>query len=193
MFPVVMFQLSEPDQQFLLKIARESISEYLFGRAPRLPDVSGLLAEPRGAFVSLHKHSRLRGCIGNIHASAPLVRTVSECAITAAVGDPRFLPITLEELGDVDLEISVLSPMEKVENVDTIEVGRDGLLIVKRTARGLLLPQVASQYGWHRERFLAETCRKAGLRADDWKDGASIYRFTAHAFGDDRKQASAHI
>src|SRR5437762_3720209 len=184
-----MFQLSETDQQLLLKTARYSVHEYLSDRAPRLPDVkNGILSESRGAFVSIHKQQQLRGCIGNIHPSMPLIRTVSECAITAAVGDPRFLPLTVHELVQVDIEISILSPMERIENTAAIEVGRDGLLIIKRNARGLLLPQVAMNYGWTREKFLAETCRKAGLAAHDWKEGASIFRFTAHVFGEGRKQ-----
>ena len=186
-----MFQLSEADQQLLLKIARHSVYEYLSDRAPRLPsDVAGVLNEPHGVFVSLHQQGQLRGCIGNVHPSMSVLRTVSECAITAAVGDPRFLPLAIEELGDVDFEISILSPMERVENIETIEVGRDGLLIVKHSARGLLLPQVAANYGWTRERFLAETCRKAGLSPHDWKEGAAILRFTAHVFGESRKHTS---
>ncbi len=186
-----MFQLSETDQQLLLKTARSSIYEYLSDRAPRLPNVtSGVLTEPRGAFVSIHKDGQLRGCIGNVHPSMPLIRTISECAITAAVGDPRFLPVTLSELLQVDIEISILSPMEKIESIESIEIGRDGLLITKRNARGLLLPQVATSYGWSREKFLAETCRKAGLSPGDWKEDATIFRFTAHVFGESRRPTS---
>jgi AmmeMemoRadiSam system protein A len=180
-----MFQLNESDRQLLLKVARQSISDYLSGRAPHLPaEPVGALAEMRGAFVSLHINDRLRGCMGNIHPAMPLVKTVSECAITAAVGDPRFLPITLEELDEAELEVSVLSPLERVDNAESIVPGRDGLLISKGTARGLLLPQVASQYGWDRERFLSETCRKAGLQPNDWKSGATIYSFTVDAFAE---------
>ena len=108
-----MFQLSEPDQKQLLKIARESVLAYLSGRAPRFPEIAGALAETRGIFVSLHQNGELRGCIGNIHPTSPLYRTTADCAISAAVGDPRFVPLTMEELPRVDFEISVLSPMEK--------------------------------------------------------------------------------
>jgi len=189
-----MFQLSDTDQQLLLRIARESVFAYLSGRAPRFPHAAGgVLAETRGVFVSIHQQNELRGCIGNIHPATPLVRTVAECAISAAVADPRFKPLTIEELADSEFEISILSAMERVDRVDTIEVGRDGLLIIKNTFRGLLLPQVASRYGWSRERFLAETCRKAGLGAHEWKEGASVFRFTAHAFAEDRRQKSAHV
>ncbi len=187
-----MFQLSEPDQQILLKVARSSILEYLSDRAPRLPQTtSSVLNEPHGVFVSIHKRHELRGCIGNIHPSLSLVRTVSECAITAAVGDPRFLPMTIDELIEVDIEVSILSPMERIDTIDAIEVGRDGLLIIKHSARGLLLPQVGAERGWSREKFLAETRRKAGLGPGDWKDGATIFRFTAHVFGETQKQSQA--
>ena len=177
-----MFQLSESDQLALLKIAREYVLGYLAGRALRFPDATGPLTEVHGVFVSIHKHGELRGCIGNIHPAASLYRTTAECAIAAAVGDPRFMPMTMDELPQVHIEISVLSPMEKIDDVHKLEIGRDGILISKRGARGLLLPQVATAYGWDRERFLAETCRKAGLRSDEWKEGATIFRFSAHVF-----------
>ena len=111
-------------------------------------------------------------------------RTVSECAISAAVSDPRFGPITQQELPVIDFEISVLSSMQQVTDINEIEVGNHGLLISKRGYQGLLLPQVATAYGWDRETFLSETCRKAGLRYDDWKDGAIIRRFSAFVFGE---------
>ncbi len=186
-----MFQLSEPEQQLLLKIARQAVYTYLAGKAPRPPEItSGPLTEAHGVFVSLYDRAdgELRGCIGNIHPATALYRTTSDCAISAAVGDPRFMPLTMEELPKVDFEISVLSPMEKIEDVSRIEVGRDGIFINKKGARGLLLPQVATEYGWGRERFLAEVCRKAGLKADEWKEGASIFRFTAHVFGEKKLQ-----
>ena len=179
-----MFQLSDSDQAQLLRVARESVLAYLSGRAPRLPVLTGALADTRGVFVSIHQNGELRGCIGNIHPTSPLYRTAGDCAISAAVGDPRFVPITLDELPRVHFEISVLSPMEKVEKVDHIEIGKHGLFISKRSARGLLLPQVAQHYGWDRERFLAETCRKAGLSPEDWKSDTGIFRFTAHVFGE---------
>src|SRR5215471_7966345 len=178
-----MFQLSDNDQNTLLTIARESVQSYLTGRSLRLPDIGqGELAEIRGVFVSIHKSRELRGCIGNIHPATPLFRTTSECAISAAVGDPRFMPLMKEELPHVQFELSVLSPMERIDDPDKLEIGRDGILVSKRGARGLLLPQVATAYGWDRDRFLAETCRKAGLRPGDWKEDATIFRFSAHVF-----------
>ena len=183
-----MFQLSDNDQQVLLRIARHSVQAYLAGASPRLPEITtGALLETRGVFVSIHEVSELRGCIGNIHPGAPLFRTTSECAITAAVGDPRFAPLTGVELPRVSFELSVLSPMERVDDISKIEIGRDGVLISKRGARGLLLPQVAAQQGWDRERFLVEACRKAGLRPGEWREEATIFRFSAHVFQEQQR------
>ena len=187
-----MFQLTEQDQRFLLRIARDSVQSHLLNEPPRLPEVpAGILTEPRGVFVSIHKHGALRGCIGNIHPVGALYQTAAECAVAAAVGDPRFMPLMLAELPEVEFEVSVLSPIERVENIADIEVGKHGLLISKQNARGLLLPQVATIYGWDRERFLVETCKKAGLRSDDWKDGATIHSFSAFVFGERQFQLSA--
>ncbi len=178
-------QLTDTDQQLLLQIARNAVRSYLAGQSPRLPDVSsGPLTESRGIFVSLHQGVELRGCIGNIHTASPLYRSVAECAIAAAVGDPRFMPLMAAELPNVEFEISVLSPLEPVNDIQEIEVGKHGILISKRSARGLLLPQVATTYGWDRKRFLQETCRKAGLKPDDWKDGAVIQSFSALVFSE---------
>jgi len=178
-----MFQLNEIDQQLLLKIARQTVFAYLNGSSHQPPEiVNGILSEPHGVFVSIHRSSSLRGCIGNIHPVSPLYRTTSDCAVSAAVGDPRFAPLTLRELTDVDFEISVLSPLERVEDINAVQIGRDGVLVTKKAASGLLLPQVAASFGWNREQFLSEACIKAGLRREEWKDGAMIYRFAAHVF-----------
>ena len=181
-----MFQLNDREQALLLKIARDAVLSYLSGRAPSYPPITdGPLTGSYGVFVSLHEKSELRGCIGNVHSTKPLYRSVAEAAVSAAVGDPRFTPLTVLEMPRVDFEISVLSPMTKVDDVASVEVGRDGLMISRGGARGLLLPQVASSYGWDRERFLAETCRKAGLKPGAWKDGdTTIFRFTAYVFGE---------
>jgi AmmeMemoRadiSam system protein A len=180
-----MFQLTEDDQQLLLQIARNAVRARLANLPPGLPDVpQGVLSESHGIFVSIHENERLRGCIGNVQPAGPLYQSAAECAIAAAVGDPRFRPMTEAELSSIEFEISVLSPMERVHDIREIEVGRHGLLISKRNARGLLLPQVATMYGWDRGRFLEETCRKAGLRPDDWKEDAAIQHFTALVFGE---------
>jgi len=185
MSQLAMFQLTEDDQQLLLQIARNSVRSYLLSQSPRLPDVpAGVLSETHGIFVSIHRNGELRGCIGNVHPAGPLFRSAAECAIAAAVGDPRFMPMMPGELGEVEFEISVLSPMQHVHDVAEIEIGTHGLLISKKNARGLLLPQVATTCGWSRERFLEEVCQKAGLPPDEWKDGATIYCFRAFVFGD---------
>ena len=189
MFEREMFQLTEADQVLLLQIARRAVRAHVLSQPFTPPEVtSGNLTKSCGIFVSIHKHDELRGCIGNPQGAGPLYRTVGECAISAAVGDPRFVPITGDELSVIDFEISVLAPMQRVIDINEIEVGKHGLLVSKRGYRGLLLPQVATAYGWDRETFLRETCRKAGLRYDDWKDGATIHRFNAFVFGEKQLQ-----
>lgn len=170
----------------LLSIARTSIESALDGVRVRV-DESSLdpsLTRPAGAFVSLHTHDGdLRGCIGSIHAVAPLCHAVSSNAINAAFRDPRFYPLTREELPGVHIEISVMSPIEVVTDVETIDVGRDGLIISRGGRAGLLLPQVATEYGWDRETFLAQTCQKAGLPKDAWtRPETRIERFSAEVF-----------
>jgi hypothetical protein len=192
MFQREMFQLTEADQVLLLQIARNAVRAHVLSRPFTPPEItSGNLTESFGTFVSIHKDGELRGCIGNVHGAGPLYRTVGECAISAAVGDPRFVPVTTDELTLIDFEISVLSPLQRVIDINEIEIGRHGLLVSKRGYRGLLLPQVATAYNWDRETFLRETCRKAGLRYDDWKDGATIHRFRALVFGEKQLHQTA--
>jgi AmmeMemoRadiSam system protein A len=137
--------------------------------------------------VSLHTlDGDLRGCIGSIHAVAPLYQAVSSCAISAAFRDPRFTPLRKDELGAVKIEISVMGPVVPVKDVDEVVVGRDGLIISRGSRAGLLLPQVAVEYGWDRDTFLSQTCVKAGLPSDSWRDPACrIERFAAEVFGED--------
>jgi len=188
----VTFQRTETDQQLLLQIARNAVRSYLAGQTPRLSDVPpGPLTQSLGVFVSLHIGIELRGCIGNIHAVSPLYRSVAECAIAAAVGDPRFMPLMASELPTVEFEISVLSPLERVHDIREIEIGKHGLMISKKNDRGLLLPQVATAYGWNRERFRSETCRKAGLKPDDWKHDALIQSFVAVVFSEKKFHLTA--
>jgi AmmeMemoRadiSam system protein A len=172
----------------LLSIARTSIEAVLKGARPQV-DAASLdpeLTRPSGAFVSLHTHDGdLRGCIGSIQPVAPLCHAVSSNAVNAAFRDPRFYPLTPDELPRVHVEISVMSPIEVVTDVSTIEVGRDGLIISRGGRAGLLLPQVATEYGWDRETFLAQTCAKAGLPADSWRrPDCRIERFSAEVFGE---------
>jgi AmmeMemoRadiSam system protein A len=176
--------LSEEEEKELLKIARETLESYLSeGKIPHFEVKSESLKEEMGAFVTLKKKGRLRGCIGHVEANKPLYEVVSEMAITAATQDPRFSPVTLDELSEIDIEISVLSPLKKVNNIEEIKVGRDGLVIKKGFASGLLLPQVPVEWGWSREEFLRQVSLKAGLPPDAWKE-ADLYRFTAQVFGE---------
>ena len=153
------------------------------GRVPGERPASGALRAPGAAFVTLHHLGRLRGCIGYTEAQTPLFRTVQECAVAAAVEDPRFPPVTPREAGEVRFEISVLSPLVPV-SADEVSVGVHGLMIRKGRKRGLLLPQVAKENGWDRTTFLTQLCAKAGLPPDAWRRGAELYSFTAEVFGE---------
>jgi AmmeMemoRadiSam system protein A len=152
--------------------------------APRAGDDRNL-GRPAAAFVTLHVGGALRGCIGTSASRHPLWRVVGEMATAAATRDPRFAPITADELDGLSVEIFVLSPERLVRDSSEIEIGRHGLEVRRRLARGLLLPQVAVEHDFDRERFLAETCRKAGLPADAWRDPATEVRlFEADVFSE---------
>ena len=176
--------LTPEEKRALLELARKTIEAKCRGnRAPEPKAQSSTLDEPRGAFVSLHKDGRLRGCIGQIHARQPLVRTVAEMAVAAAFEDPRFPPLRREELSDIDIEISVLTPLRRITDVGQIQVGTHGIYLRRGGYSGLLLPQVATEWGWDRNTFLEHTCEKAHLSKDAWKDGETeIYIFSADVF-----------
>jgi len=179
--------LSEEDKALMLRIARSAIESRLTGRKePQLLSVSGALNEKRGAFVTLHgRGGRLRGCIGCIEGRLPLYKTVREMALAAAFNDPRFPPVSRQELDNLEIEISVLTPLREVEDISEIEVGKHGIYITRGFYSGLLLPQVATQYGWDRLEFLEETCLKAGLPPTAWKDkNTNIYIFSADVFAE---------
>lgn len=183
-----MDELTFSDQQKrrLLALARKTIEQGAGGgKKPKdLPDDKDL-AIPAGAFVSLHKRGRLRGCIGRFEADGPLCETVVDMAWAASKNDPRFNEVGAEELADIDIEISVLSPLKKILNLKEIEVGRHGIYIIRGGRRGTLLPQVALEQGWNRETFLRHTCMKAGLPPDAYKDeGTEIYIYGALVFGE---------
>jgi len=176
--------LSDQDKKTLHQIARTVIENKTKGKpVPEFKIDSPMLQEYRGAFVTLQKRGQLRGCIGYIDARAPLGKTVEEMAEAAAFRDPRFPPVTERELPDLTIEISVLTPFKKISDVREIEVGKHGLYITKKWYSGLLLPQVATEYGWDRQTFLEHTCQKAGLPSHAWKDkDAEIYIFSADIF-----------
>jgi AmmeMemoRadiSam system protein A len=177
---------SDADRRALLSIARVAIEAHTGGQVPSLTAPAGPLAERCGAFVTLHAHGELRGCIGHVEADEPIAVVVSRCAVLACSADSRFAPVTAAEVGALQIELSLLGPLVPVKSADEIEIGRDGLVVEERWSRGLLLPQVATEWKWDRETFLAQTCRKAGLPRDAWKHGAQVWRFEAEVFAEPR-------
>jgi conserved hypothetical protein TIGR00296 len=176
--------LNEKEKELLHRIVKETIKNHLDGKPiPAFQVDSSTLQEPRGAFVSLHKEGMLRGCIGHIRADHPLHETIKDMAVAAAFEDPRFPPLSRKEFDKIDIEISVLTPFKRITDINEIEVGQHGLYMVKGFYSGLLLPQVATEYGWDRVTFLEHTCNKAGLSKDAWKDkDTEIYLFSADVF-----------
>lgn len=179
-------ELSETEEQELIAIARESIKHALAGSPFPGNRVKGKgLREPRGAFVTLKQRGALRGCIGYIHPVKPLYETVADAARAAALDDPRFTSLTSGELKDVDIEVSVLEPLRRITAAAEIEPGRHGLYITRGSRSGLLLPQVAREHHWDTITFLEETCIKAGLPPDSWRDSeTAIYVFSARVIGE---------
>ncbi len=144
----------------------------------------GVLSEPGAAFVTLYVRGHLRGCVGQIERDASLAETVAQSAISAALQDPRFAPLSRDEAANFEIEISVLSPLQPA-SPQQIEIGRHGLLIRRGDRRGLLLPQVAVQRRWPPQRFLQETCRKAGLAPNSWQEpGTDLFVFTTEVFSE---------
>lgn len=155
-------------------------------RAPA-PDTGVPLVElsPSGLFVSLHtRDGRLRGCIGHTAGGRPLVPALVFAASSASGDDPRFPPVSPSEVPGLDIEISVLTPLERIDDAEEVVVGHHGLFVELGDRRGLLLPQVATEWGWSRDMFLRQVCAKAGLNPDAWRHGAMLYRFEAEVFGD---------
>ncbi len=169
----------------LLHIARDAIRSQLERGSWTHTDVDdATLLGPGGAFVSLHIEGRLRGCIGLLESSQPIVRTVAEMAVAAATEDQRFPPLSMAELRHTEFEISLLSPMQHLAAQD-VEVGVHGLYIARGRYRGVLLPQVPVQYRWSREKFLAQACQKAGLPGAAWREPETlIHGFTAEVFNE---------
>ncbi|MFH0935259.1 MAG: AmmeMemoRadiSam system protein B [Candidatus Omnitrophota bacterium] len=179
--------LNKRQRKRLLEIARNSIKTYLAtGRKSEVQENDPLLQERMGAFVTLNEDGRLRGCIGNLTVGTPLYLTVRDMAVEAAVGDPRFTALRAQELDRIDIEISVLSPLERVDSAERVELGRHGVVIRRGGRSGVFLPQVATETGWTKEEFLSSLCaHKAGLAADAWKDKETeIYVFTAEVFSE---------
>lgn len=175
--------LTSEQRTALLSLARSAILECVCrARSVNPISLDPALHAPGAAFVTLTRRGELRGCIGYVEAIKPLAEAVAHCAVSAATADPRFLPVTADELPDLRIEISVLSPLRRVDQPDQIRVGDHGLYISQGGRRGLLLPQVATEFGWDRETFLRQTCLKAGLPGDAWRRGAEIRVFTVDHF-----------
>lgn len=180
-----MCPLLSSQRQFLLQVARRSLDEAVRGRiSPDIFSSQDCEFLSAGAFVSLHRNGRLRGCIGQIGVAQPAAPLVAYCARAAALEDPRFPRVEAHELAEIEIELSILSPIEVVLP-EQIEIGRHGLMVTRASSRGLLLPQVALQYGWTAVRFLEETCVKAGLDRAAWRDrSVTIEAFTAEVFSE---------
>ncbi len=184
--------LDDSAKQELLTLARFTLETYLSTRqtpeyATRRPE----LQSRAGAFVTLRRGEELRGCIGHVAAETPLYQTIQTCAISAAVEDTRFAPVTYPELPQLRIEISVLSRLERVHDLSGITVGEHGLVVSRGYGRGLLLPQVAAENGWNRDTFLANTCRKAGLLPDAWRDPQTVIEaFRAEVFSEEKARTA---
>jgi len=179
-------ELTLEHKKTLIKIARESIASTVNGNmAPEYKIDDATLNTMCGAFVTLHTDGNLRGCIGNITAETPLWETIRNMATESALRDPRFPSVSPRELESVDIEISVLSPLKEIKNLEEIKVGKHGLFIKEGFYHGLLLPQVATDYGWNRIQFLEQTCYKAGLSKNCYRQGdCEIFIFSAIVFGE---------
>lgn len=172
--------LQGDEKSELLRIARDAVTEYVkHKKVSEARAESPRLRADGAVFVTINRHGQLRGCIGHSLPVMPLYKAVSRNAVAACSSDPRFPPMTEQEMSDMEIEISVLSPLLPVMDVSEIEVGKHGLYILKDQRAGILLPQVPTNFGWDRETFLRELSRKAGLPPDAWKSGATLYKFTA--------------
>jgi AmmeMemoRadiSam system protein A len=182
--------LTDQQKRALLRTARTAVhAQVLGGRGPAPAD-DGVkpMAFPaaEGAFVTIKRRGQLRGCLGTLRCALGLDAEVARCAADAATEDPRFAPVAADELPELSLEVSVLGPLEPIDPVEegAIVIGRHGLVVEQGMRRGLLLPQVAIEWGWTVEQFLRQTCVKAGLPPEAWRHGAHVYRFDAEVFGD---------
>jgi AmmeMemoRadiSam system protein A len=184
-----MSRLSSDDWLALVKIARRAIaSAVLENRLPDFPAFHATLSEPRGAFVSLYRGGALRGCVGQVENPGPLADVVARSAISAALHDSRFPPVSAEEVASLEIEISVLTAPERILP-EAIVTGRHGLIVARGSFRGLLLPQVATERNWSAQRLLEETCIKAGLVRDAWRDPATeVFSFTAEVFSEKKER-----
>jgi AmmeMemoRadiSam system protein A len=174
---------TDEERRLLKQLAKGSIESVLFRQEQEHLDIPATLKEKMGAFVCLKTQGELKGCIGYVRGQLPLDQTIRQMAVEAAFHDPRFMPLNESEWENTEIEISVLTPMKKITDVDEIEVGIHGIYIERGFSSGLLLPQVATENGWDRKTFLEYTCMKAGLPKDAWKSkDTDIYIFSADVF-----------
>lgn len=177
--------LDVDQQRFLLRLARDAIRSHLeSGKPPPAAVEEGPLMEKRGAFVTLKRDGQLRGCVGYPLPHDPLYLTIMEAAVMAATHDHRFPSVSLEELPEIRIEISVLTLPRKIAEVSEITIGEHGIIVTQGLSRGLLLPQVPLEWAWDRETFLRHGCMKAGLEEDAWEKGAEIEVFSAQVFSE---------
>ena len=174
----------QTDRSRLLQLARHAITAHATGAPPPAFDGAWLASRRGGAFVTLHKAGELRGCIGHLEADDLLTKVVARCAVAASSADPRFPAIGRAELSLIEIEISLLGLFERIVGPADVEIGRHGLLVELGRQRGLLLPQVAVEWKWDAATFLNQTCSKAGLPADGWRNGATTWRFEAEVFSE---------
>jgi hypothetical protein len=176
--------LSGAQKALLLDVARSAVAARVSGRAADMPaDLE--MPDATGVFVTIKLHGELRGCLGTLENRRGLTQEVIRCAGDSATEDPRFSAVSIDELADVHVELSVLGPLQPIEATpDAFTIGVHGLMVEQGAKRGLLLPQVATEWGWTPEQFLRQTCIKAGLPPDAWQHGAELYRFSAEVFGD---------
>jgi AmmeMemoRadiSam system protein A len=176
--------LTDDQRAHLLALAHASVDAQVRGGG-RVEPGTTVLPDASGVFVTIKARGQLRGCLGTLQNRAGLAAEVIRCAADSASDDPRFPPVAPGELPDLSFEISVLGPLEEIEpRLDAFTIGVHGLVVEQGARRGLLLPQVATEWGWDAEQFLRQTCVKAGLPADAWRQGARLYRFAAEVFGD---------
>ena len=174
------------DRQRLLALARRALEARVRRESPPRAERGGALDWTRGAFVTIHCRGDLRGCLGHVETEARLADTIAQLAASVSDSDPRFDAVSALELDGIALEISVLTPGREIHSVDDIEVGRHGLIVERGSRRGLLLPQVATEHGWDALTFASQTCLKAALPADAWREETRMLVFEAQVFGEQR-------
>ncbi len=176
--------LTDAQKRVLLRVARSSVAAEVTHQPPEPLRIDIELPDASGVFVTIRRGGQLRGCLGTLECRRGLAEEVARCAADSAAEDPRFPPVSEEELPELDVEVSVLGPLEAIApDPSQVVVGRHGLVAEQGNRRGLLLPQVATEWDWTPEQFLRQTCLKAGLAGEAWRSGARMYRFEAEVFG----------